>query len=245
MALAQNHGNQLVAVAADVFHFLQCRAGRHEAERAAVDALQRLTAQGQTETVHRYHRQALIADLKQRTRMDRAAFVGGHGKAGLVNHGLERILGDGHGILVVHLRKLRIVLSAQTHDVKAGVTAGQMDRVLFIGVEHDDVIGHLADDLAEEPGIDYNAAGFVDLRLKRGADTGLHIEAGQGQTLVTLQQDTLQRGNGAFGGHGAGGGGNGILQQSLLTRKSQHIDLIPFLKLHEYFRKTKHKLIFF
>ena len=154
--------------------------------------------------------------------MDGAALVGGHGEGGLADHGLQGLLLQGDAVLVVHLRQLRIVVGGQTQNVEAGVAAAEMHHVLLIGGKDDDIVRHLADDIAEQPGIEDDAALLPDLRLEGGADTGLGVVAGQGQLTASLQQKALQRGNGAFGGHGAAGGGDRRLQQRFFTGEFQH-----------------------
>ena len=156
--------------------------------------------------------------------MDGAALVGGHGEAGLVDHGLQGTLSDVHGELVIHLRQLRIVVGGQAQNLKAGVAAGQMDGQIFIRRKHDHIVRHFPDHLAEQPGAEDDAAWGLDLGVHDGADAGLHVVAGQGQGIAPLQQDPLQGRNGAFGGYRPGGGVDGALQQRLFTGKSKHKD---------------------
>ena len=177
--------------------------------------------------------------------MDGAALVGGHGEAGLVDHGLQGTLSDVHGKLVIHLRQLRIVVGGQTGQLEAGVPADQLDHIFLIGGENHDIVGQTADHLAEQTGIQDDAPLLMDLGRDGGADTGLHIVAGQRQLGVALQQHTLQRGDGAFGSHGAGYGTDGLLQQRFFAGKFQHLVFNPFCKLQAYFSESKHKLIFF
>ena len=163
--------------------------------------------------------------------MYRAALIGGHGEAGLVDHSLQRPLTNIHGKLVIHLRKLRVIVGRQADDLEAGVTAGKMNRQLVVSVEHNNVVGHLADHLAEQTGAEDDTAGRLDLSVHAGADAGLHVVAGQGQGVPALQQDPLQGRNGAFGGHRPGGSVDGALQQRLLTGKSKHIEAFLSFRL--------------
>ena len=209
-------------VGADLLHLVEGGARRHKTERAAVDALQRLPPQSQTEAVHRHHGQPRVADLKQRTGVDRTRLIGGHGEAGLVDHGLHGILLDGHR------GQLRIVVGGQPGQLKAGSAAHQLHHVFLVGGEYHDIVGQAADHLAEQAGIQHDAALLMDLGGDGGADTGLHIVAGQRQLRVALQQHTLQRGDGALGRHRPGHGTAGLLEQRFFAGKFQHLYLVPF-----------------
>ena len=113
-----------------------------------------------------------------------------------------------------------------------------MHQHLFIGGEHDHIVGHLADNVAEELGVQHDAARLMDLCLDGGADTRLHIVAREGQVHIAFHQNTFQRGDGALGGHGTGGGGHCLLQQRFFTGKFQHSLFLSFLKTSGIFLKT-------
>ena len=94
-----------------------------------------------------------------------------------------------------------------------------MDHELFIGREGDHIVGHTADDVAEQARGEDQLTALLLLNGKAGADAGLHIVAGDSQHAVAaLEQETLERGNGAFLGHGAAGDGDGALQKGLSLR---------------------------
>ena len=118
--------------------------------------------------------------------MNGTALVGGNGKGRLTDHSLQHPLLQRHRVLVVHLRQLRIVVGGQAQNLKAGVAAGQADHQLFIGGKNDHIIRHAADDVAEQAGIQYDAARLADIRLHSGADAGLGVIAGQLQHVVGL-----------------------------------------------------------
>ena len=160
--------------------------------------------------------------------MDGTCLIGGHGEAGLVDHGLHGILLDGHGELVVHRGQLRIVVCGQPGQLKAGIAAHQLHHIFLVGGEHHDIVRQAADHLAEQAGIQHDAALLMDLGGDGGADTGLHIVAGQRQLRVALQQHTLQRGDGALGRHRPGHGTDGLLEQRFFAGKFQHLYLVPF-----------------
>ena len=179
--------------------------------------------------------------------MDGAVFVGRNGEGGLVDHSLQDPLLHGHGVVALHLGHLRIIVGRQTQNLEPGVPAGEGDHEFFIRRENDDVIGHFPDDVAKQPGVEHDASALPDIGLQPGADAGLHVVAGQGQHVRPLQQQPLQSGDGAVGGHGAGGGIHGELQQRLFAGEFQHLDH-PFFfseKSRAYFMRTEHKLSIF
>lgn len=139
--------------------------------------------------------------------MDRAALVGGDGESHLLDHSPQDLLLDGNGVLVLHLGKVGIVRGGKAQDIKIRVAAGEMDHHPLIGGESHDIVGHAADDVAEQPGVEHNIAALGDIGGDPGADAGLHVVAGDGQLLVGVEQQALQRGNGAFLGYGAAGDG--------------------------------------
>ena len=179
-------------------------------------------AQGQAEAVHGHHRYAPHLHLKQGPRVNGPVFVGGDGEGGLVDHRLQGALLQGEGVFALHLGHLRVIVGGQPQNFKPCLAAGEGDHVLLVGGEHDDIIGHFADDVPEKPGVQHNAPLLADVGLQAGADAGLHIVSGQGQHLRALQQQALQAGDRAFGGHGAGRGIHGELQQRLFAGKFQH-----------------------
>ena len=67
--------------------------------------------------------------------------------------------------------------------------------------------------------LQHNIAAAGNIGGDLGADAGLHVVTGNGQLVVHMDQEALQRGNGAFLGDGAGGGGHGRLKQSFFTGK--------------------------
>ena len=188
--------------------------------------------------------------------MDRTALVGGHGKGGLLDHGPEDLLLDGKAVLVLHLGKLRVVRGGQTQDVEVGVAALEVDRQLGVGGKDDDVVGHPADDVAKEPGVEDDFPRLCDFRADFSPDAGLHVVAGDGQTGgCGLEQEAFQGGNGALGGHRTGCGAKYGLEQGLFAGKFHGVpsflmrelrDALPRSgkKRQAYFRKEKHKLIF-
>ena len=154
--------------------------------------------------------------------MDRAALIGGDGKGHLLDHAPQHLLLHGDGVFVLHLGKIRIICRRQAQNIEIRVAAGDMDHHFFIGGEGDHVVGHPADDVAEEPCVQNDVAAFHHVGKHVGADAGLHIVAGDGQLLVRVEQQALQSGDGAFLGHGAAGDSDGVLQKNLFTGKFDH-----------------------
>ena len=229
MALAEGDGRESVDVLADLLDLVERSAGRDEGERAALDPLERLTAKRQTEAVDRDDGQTVVADLEELAHVNGTGLVRGDGEGGLLDHGAQRLFRQGYGILLLDLRQLRKVGGGEGENVEVGIAARKMDHELFIGREGDHIVGHTADDVAEQARGEDQLTALLLLNGKAGADAGLHIVAGDGQhTVAALEQETLERGNGAFRGDRAGGGGDGVLKKELFAGKF-HI-AIPFLK---------------
>ena len=150
--------------------------------------------------------------------MDGAALIVADGEKGLADHGLEPLLGDDKGVLILHGWQLGEFLWVGAQDVELAHAAPDVDHVVFGGKE-DGVVGHLADDLAEEAGGEHQGALFLYIGGDNGADTGLQVIAGQAQLAARLQENTLQGGDGALGGDGPAGGRDSGLEQGLLTGK--------------------------
>ena len=159
--------------------------------------------------------------------MDRAALVGGHGKCRLFDHGPQGLLLDGDGEIVLHLRQIRVISSGQTQNIKVRVSAGKVDHLLIVGDKGHHIVGHAADDVAKQPGVQHDIAGFGHVGAYLGADAGLHVVAGDRQLVVHVEQQTLQSGDGAFLRDGPAGDGDGALQQDLFTGEFHHIQTLP------------------
>ena len=97
-----------------------------------------------------------------------------------------------------------------------------MDHHFFISGKGDHIIGHPADDIAEQSGVQYDVAAFHNVGENVGTNTGLHVVAGDGQLLVRVDQQTFQRRNGALLGNGPAGDGNRVLEENFFTGKFNH-----------------------
>ena len=153
MTFAQGHGSQILHVGTDIFHLAQGAARRHKGKGAAVDLFQRLPPDGQTESVHRHHSQALVRDLEQGTGMDGAALIGGDSEGRLLDHGTQQLLLDGDGKIILHHGQLRVIRRGEAQDIKVRIAAGEMDQLFVIRGENHHIVGHPADDVAEEAGV--------------------------------------------------------------------------------------------
>ena len=187
---------------------------------AALDPLERLTAKRQTEAVDRDDGQTVVADLEELAHVNGTGLVRGDGEGGLLDHGAQRLFRQGDGILLLDLRQLRKVGGGEGENVEVSIAAGKMDHELFIGREGDHIVGHTADDVAEQARGEDQLTALLLLNGKAGADAGLHIVAGDGQAFAAAgQQQALERGDGALRRHGAGGGIDCVLQQQLFAGK--------------------------
>ena len=222
MPLAQRHRHQILRISANTLDLTEGGAGTDEGERAAFQLFQLLPAESQTEAVHGHHAEAHIRDLKERTGMDRAAFIGRDGKGHLLDHAPQHLLLHRNGIFILNLRQIRIIRGGQAQNVKIRIAAGDMDHHFFISGKGDHIIGHPADDIAEQSGVQYDVAAFHNVGENVGTNTGLHVVAGDGQLLVRVDQQTFQRRNGALLGNGPAGDGNRVLEENFFTGKFNH-----------------------
>ena len=222
MPLAQRDGHQILRVAANALDLVESGAGADEGKRAALQLFQLLPPECQTEPVHRYHVQAHIGDLKEGAGVDRAALIGGDSKRHLFNHAPQHLLLHGNGILIFHFRKIRVICGGQAQNVEVRIAAGDVNHHLLVCRKGDHVVGHPADDVAKQAGVQHNVAALHHVGKHVGADAGLHIVAGDGQLLIRMEQQALQSRNEAFLSHGAAGDSDGVLQKNLFTGKFDH-----------------------
>ena len=236
MPLALDDQAGLLAVAADLLHLAQSRAGDYKGEGVPLLALQALLTQGQTVAVHRYHGQRVLLHLKEGAGMDGTALVGGDGEDGLANHGAQGSPLDFKAVgILLHLGQGGELGGIGGQDVEFAHAALDVDGVVLGGEDHH-VVGQLADDVPEQAGGEDQGAGLGDLGVQGGTDSGLQVVAGQTQVISGLQQDSLQGGDGALGSHSPAGGRDGGLEQSFLAGKFHVVDpprLAIFLFLGE------------
>ncbi|MPM32113.1 hypothetical protein SDC9_78672 [bioreactor metagenome] len=136
-----------------------------------------------------------------------------------------------NGILIFHLRQLRIICGAEAHDIKVRVAAFKVNHQFVVRGEGDHVVWHPAYNVAEQPCVQHQSARLGHIGGQNGADSGLHVIAGDRDGLLRAQQETLQSGDGAFLRHGAGSHAHGVLQECFFTGEFHR----PFSFLSELF----------
>ena len=134
---------------------------------------------------------------------------------------------DGHGILVLDFRQIRVVGSGKTQNIKVCVSTGQVDSLPVVHGNGDHIVGHPADDVAEEAGVEDNIAAGDHIGGNFGPDAGLHVVAGDSQVGIYVEQQTFQGRNGAFLCNGPACDGNGALQQDFFTGEFHHKRRLP------------------
>ena len=159
--------------------------------------------------------------------MDRTTLVGGNGESHFFNHSPQNLLLDGDGILVLHLREIRVIGGTESQNIEIRVTAGEVDHLLIVGSESYHIIRHPPDNIAEQPGVQHDISSLGDIGGNTGTDTGLHIITGDGQLPVRMEQQSLQRGDGALLGHGTACHGDSVLQKDFFTAEFHHNVTLP------------------
>ena len=226
MARALDHGDGLFPVGTDLFRLVQRRTGHYEGKgvRTLLFA-DLLPAQGKAVAVHGNHSQLIALHLEQGAGMHRAAFVVADGEQGLADHGAQGFLLNGEGVQVIHHGQLGKLFRVSAQNVELTHATAHIDHII-LRREIYDVVGQLSHDLAEQTGRQNKAALLGHIGRNNGTDTGFQIIARQPQHAARLDQNTLQRRDGAFLGHGARGGGYRVLQQRLLTGKFHGVYLL-------------------
>ena len=194
-----------------------------------------LGALGQTVAVHAHQRQHILADLKESAGVDGAGVVGGHGEDGLVDHAAQDVLGDGDVVHAVHVGHLGEIRRVDADEVKFTAAALDRDVHVLVGAETDDAVGQAAQHLAQEAGAHDDGAALRHVGLHAGVDALAQVVAGHAQAQIGLQQQPLQRGDGALRGGGTGGNRAGLLQQIFLTEKIHLISSVLLKERIEYF----------
>ena len=167
-------------------------------------------AEGQAVAVHRHDGETVAVHFKQGAGVDGAAFVVADGKEGLGDHGLELRLWQNQGVLVFYGRQLGELLGIGAQDVELAHAALDVDHIVF-RLEGDDIVGQLADNLAEQACAQHQSAFLPDVGRDNGADASLQVVAGEAEVAAGLQQNPFQSGNGAFGRYCSGCGRDGGL----------------------------------
>ena len=154
--------------------------------------------------------------------MDGAAVVGGDGKDGLGDHGVEDPLGQNQAVLILHNGKFRELPGVGAQDIELAHAAGDVDQVVLSG-HGNHVVREPADDVPEEPGGENQTALLGDVGRHHSANAGFQVVASEAELFSGLQQQPFQGGDGALGGHGAGGDGNHGLENCFFTGELQGV----------------------
>ena len=85
--------------------------------------------------------------------MDGAALIGGDSEGRLLDHGTQQLLLDGDGKIILHHGQLRVIRRGEAQDIKVRIAAGEMNQLFVICGENHHIVGHPADDVAEEAGV--------------------------------------------------------------------------------------------
>ena len=219
MLRADVYQHGVLAVRADAADVLQGGAGDDEAEPVAAAALQLFAPQRQAVAVHGDDGKLAAAYLEHAAHVDGAALVGGDGEYRLVYHRFERLLREGDGLRLVHLRQLGVLGGVDGDEVIGAAAALHLDGVLAVHLHGDDAVRQAAEHLREQPGVEHGGAGALYLRLDGGVDALLEVVARQAHAGAGLDEQALQRGDRAFGRGRARGGGGGGLYEVLVAGK--------------------------
>ena len=85
--------------------------------------------------------------------MDGAALIGGDSEGRLFDHGTQQLLLDGDGKIILHHGQLRVIRRGEAQDIKVRIAAGEKDQLFVIRGENHHIVGHPANDVAEEAGV--------------------------------------------------------------------------------------------
>ena len=170
----------------DLFHLAQSGAGHHEGEGLSpLDFFHSLPAQCQAVAIHRHHGESALIHFKEGTGVDGAAFIIADGEQCLGDHGAQRALLHGKGVLLVHGRQLRKFLRVCSQDVELRQTTFDVHHIVVCGKDYH-VIRHFPDDLAEQAGREHQGTGLLDLCGYGGLDPGFQVIAGKTEAGVRL-----------------------------------------------------------
>ena len=203
--------HRIFPIAADALNVREGGAGHHKAAVFHPSLLQLFAALGKPVAVHGDQGQVLPLHLKEGAGVDGAHVRVRHGENGLVDHAAQHRLGQLNGVQHVHHRHFRVILGADAHEIELALAAAHLDAVVCIRGDRHDPVGQTADHLAEEAGAHDDGAALGHIRLNIGIDPFLEIVTGDLHIGLGLDQQSLQRRNGALGSGSPGGDGAGGL----------------------------------
>ena len=145
----------------------------------------------------------------------------------LANELRQQVLRDLHAGERVHGGQLRIVDGVGPDDVEVRILAGD-HHVVVLGLDRDRPLREGADDVAEDARAQDDAAGLRDRRLEGGVEALRQIVARELDGVEPgLDQNALQRGDGAFRAGGLRRDGDGGLKLAFGAGEF-HMAFLPF-----------------
>ena len=199
MLCAHCYAHTVLRVAADALDIGKGGAGNHKTAVFHIFAFDLLAALGQTVAVNGNQSQLAVLYFKEGAGVDGAHIAVGHGKNRLVDHGFQQLLGQVYMVQAVHAGHFRIIVCADSHEVKLAFSAFYIDVVVFIGADADNAVRQAADHFAEKPRSHNNGAGLLDIRADIGVYAFFQVVAGNSHICVRLDQQTFKSRDRAFG----------------------------------------------
>ena len=177
-------------------------------------------AESQTVAVHGDHGEPVALQLKEAAHVHRAALVGGDCEDGLLYQLAELLLLQAYGVGVVAVGQLGIVVGGQAHEAVLALAAAHCGLAAVRDLEGYHAVGQDAHHLAYElGGHDHGAAGLGHVGLEALIYTLAQVVAGHAHVGAGLDQQTLERGDGAARAGRARGGVDRRLEYVLFAGK--------------------------
>ena len=232
---------RLLGTHADLFQIGERRAGHDEFQAFRIARLHGLAAERHAVAVHGHHGHYVVFHLDERAGIHRARFVRGDGEARFGDHARHGILRQGKIAAVIQRGKLRKIVRRRTGDGVIGVAAGDVHRVVSVRADGNDAVRQLAHDVAEELGVDHNAARCGNVRFKRRINALFEIVARNADIVSGLDEQTFHRRDRAFGGGGAARGGDGETEQIFFAGKFHGNSSVSFRKKDRLFFRSEYQ----
>ena len=223
--------DRVVGVVRQNFFALLERRRRGDEAQLALQALFREPApQRQPVAVHRHDRDALVLDLKQAAGVHRAREILACRKDRAGDHLAQLRLRDADALVGFHVRQLRVIVGAGRRDGKRRDTAADGNLEIFVHLHAHRIVRQLADDVKEQPRGHDARARLGDVGVQTHGDARFQIVARQHDLhAARLQQDPLQRGDGALLRHRARGDGDRRDEPDFFTGEFHFSTSFPLL----------------
>ena len=240
MLVAKADGGLLLGLGSYFLNFGEGRAGNNEGYFLFVFAVYSLAAQSKTETVNADYGEHAVLYFKEGTGVDRSCLVGAYGEEGLADELLENAFLYLYLFESVNGGKIGVIVGRGTHNVEAAHAAAKLYHESVVGIEAYGIVGHLADYIAEELGVEDYAAGLGNYGVQSGADTGFEIIAGDdGFHASCLDEKSLQSRDGALHGYGAGSYAYSVCKSGFFAGKFHIGSFLSFLRFSTSGRTKK------